>query len=786
MASDSNKFGDSITPSSPITFLQSFGIVVKKVVPNALLEALGTLNKRKVEFEQYISTAVPLHHVDPSTPKGQIKPKPRDVQLPNTADQKSDSDLLNSTSEIKAAFSEASHSLDLFDNYLESPSPETAKPLKLLFDRGTTAYNEIFTTEKIDIFLDLLRSFIINKCPQDDNSETKKPGECDQESSNSGNVNLDNNVVLDSKPNISSKKISQLNLQKEKSCPRSFKFESQKIDENDKCNKVVSKVKQSNGTANPGNVPKIPHDILTQTIQGPKTTLEQEHGKIPTTKQKAFVSFQVPSVGEIRAKGAYQFEQQAVLKDIIKQLEEKNLSLQKQLESLKIELNQCEEALSELGKINVEETAKKNEERRSELFQQIFRFPLSETQHSVMSTTNETPKNDRLCYPNGPLLNTLPGPQPTNKCANPPPLNASSIYLPASCQQPVNGAEALLQGHKNQPEIEKMIGRSNEGKREFPGQNPKGPMLSTFSDNSENPTPATQKRSSTTSGQTTNDEKGIDQSGSVETSSNLASTSQHGNEVLSYSIQQDDSGRESVSLGNVPPTSVATTLYNNYKLLLLFLAQRLLSSEVVMLKDWAAQNFSINNPQNATDVLFQLDQNGVINASDLSPLCKFFESIIRFDLVYIIDAFLLGDYSLLRQTPAYKNRDATGAQNPRHSATSRTPGFFNVVNTSQFSTNPAARGTLQISEDRNPAISRKTENRSGAQISVSQQTQRAAFLNPWNTSNPNLFSRSPNENHSMTPEQQNPKPIATGFAPIRKADVVHGNGDVASKCALWF
>ncbi len=402
------------------------------------------------------------------------------------------------------------------------------------------------------------------------------------------------------------------------------------------------------------------------------------------------------------------------------------------------------------------------------------------------STTNETPKNHRLGYPYGPLLNTLPGPQPTNKSANPPPLNASNIYLPACCQQPVNGAEALLQGHKNQPETEEKIGTSNEDKREFPAQNLKGPILSTLSENSENPTPGTQNPSSTIFGQTTNDEERIDQSGNVDTSSNLAWISQHGNEVLSFPIQQDDSGRESVSLGNVPPTSVATTLYNNYKLLLLFFAQRLLSSEVVMLKDWAAQNFSINNPQNATDVFFQLDQKGVINASDLTPLCKFFESIIRFDLMYIIDAFLLGDYSLLRQSPAYKNRDATGAQNLRHAATSGTPGLLNVVNTSQFSINPAARGTLQISVDRNSATSRKTENRSRAQNSVSQQTQRAAFLNPWNTTNRNLYSRSANENHSMTAEQQNPKPIATGFTPIKKPDVVHGNGAVASKCTLWF
>ncbi len=420
---------------------------------------------------------------------------------------------------------------------------------------------------------------------------------------------------------------------------------------------------------------------------------------------------------------------------------------------------------------------KKNEERKFELFQQIFHSSLSRTEQSVVST-NERPNDDRLNYQNGnckrshDISNIFPRPEPMNKSVNP-------------WEESVNGAEALLQGHKHLSDKEDEIGTSSKDECENQRQVP-DPVLLTFGDNIDNRTPAKQNPLNTTSRQTTSGGEGIDQSGNVKTSSNFPSPSKQGYKDLSFSIQQDDSGRESVSLGNVPPTSVARTLYNNYKLLLLSLAQRLLSSEVVMLQDWAAQKFSINNPQNATDVLFQLDQKGVINASDLSQLNDFFESIIRFDMVYIIDAFLLGDYSLLRQTPAYKNRDATGAQNPRHAATSRTPGFFNVVNTSQFSTNPAARGTLQISEDRNPATSRNTENRSGAQNSVSQQTQRAAFLNPWNTTNPNFYSRSPNENHSITPEQQNPKPIATGITPVKKTNVVHGNGNVASKCTLWF
>jgi hypothetical protein len=144
-------------------------------------------------------------------------------------------------------------------------------------------------------------------------------------------------------------------------------------------------------------------------------------------------------------------------------------------------------------------------------------------------------------------------------------------------------------------------------------------------------------------------------------------------ENLSFSIQQDDSGgRENISLGNIPPTSVATTLYNNYKLLLLSLARRLLSSDVVKLMEWAT--FSIENAQNATDVLLQLDQKGIINASDLSPLRDFFESIVRFDLAHIIDTFLLGDYNLLRDP------QRPGPQRPAM-ANTRHPGFFGSIAT---------------------------------------------------------------------------------------------------------
>ncbi len=160
-----------------------------------------------------------------------------------------------------------------------------------------------------------------------------------------------------------------------------------------------------------------------------------------------------------------------------------------------------------------------------------------------------------------------------------------------------------------------------------------------------------------------------------------------------------------------------------------------------MLKDWAAQNFSINNPRDATDVLFQLDQKGIINASDLSQLCKFFESIIRFDLVYIVDAFLFGDYTLLRKIRASKYRVQAGTQNSLHRVASRNPDFLIAVNSSQFSINPAASSALQTKEASNPTTLKKEQDNNGNQSSPPQQTYESST----NTTNQTPLARSPNE-----------------------------------------
>ena len=255
---------------------------------------------------------------------------------------------------------------------------------------------------------------------------------------------------------------------------------------------------------------------------------------------------------------------------------------------------------------------------------------------------------------------------------------------------------------------------------------------------------------------------GVNGSNNVATSSeeqeNVQSNSNHPKyEGLPFSVQQDDSnGRECISLCNKPPTSVAAMLYNNYKLLLLNLSQSLLSSDVIKLKDWANHNFSIENAQNATDVIFKLDEKRVINAGDLSNLRGFFESIIRYDLLHMIDAFLLGDYNLLRQVPGPKIRQTVRS-------------VSRYLNVSAFNVEiPTTGGNAG-----NPATTRKPSN--------SNMVAFPSSLKHTNASNPKPAFRSRNENQPTAHEQQDLKPIATGFSSSKVTDVVVPDGPVSCK-----
>lgn len=140
-------------------------------------------------------------------------------------------------------------------------------------------------------------------------------------------------------------------------------------------------------------------------------------------------------------------------------------------------------------------------------------------------------------------------------------------------------------------------------------------------------------------------------------------------ENLSFSVQQDDSDlQEYITLSKEPTDLMTADIYNHYTLLLSFLSEWLFSSEVELLVDWALRQHCIHNVVNATDVFLQLDQKGIVNASNLGPLCSFFWSINRIDLVYIIDEYLLGDYKLLRQALASKKHDICQSREPQSSS----------------------------------------------------------------------------------------------------------------------
>ncbi|CAB4021934.1 RING finger and CHY zinc finger domain-containing 1-like [Paramuricea clavata] len=109
------------------------------------------------------------------------------------------------------------------------------------------------------------------------------------------------------------------------------------------------------------------------------------------------------------------------------------------------------------------------------------------------------------------------------------------------------------------------------------------------------------------------------------------------------------SNAQPLGLLNEPSSSVNAHVYNVYRLLLLTISDRLLYSDVFKLKEWAKEKFSVESYLCPSKVILQLDQKGVINASDLGQLRVFFESITRFDLVYLIDEFYNGDYDKLRK-----------------------------------------------------------------------------------------------------------------------------------------
>ena len=447
----------------------------------------------------------------------------------------------------------------------------------------------------------------------------------------------------------------------------------------------------------------------------------------------------------LSTKSVYSSELSAISR--LRERENEIRSLKKQNELLQMK---HEEILVELGEVTVKNTAKENEEKKSKLFEQIFGSQITAGNGSAVSA-RQTSDDKKSFNVNG-----------SQKFPNQ--SNLSIVSEGAACEQPLLGATSLMQQSSDQPEMPEIVkndkARSGLGgaRNNMERASVKGPNDHQTTTNGMNTPPTTKVEQ----GENSMSEKpNLTQCGNVQAANGLTPPSSQEYEHLSFSVQQDNSEVEYISLSNKPPPSVATTVYNNYKLLLMFIAQRLLLSDVSKLKDWAHQNFSITNPENATDILFQLDQKGFINALDLRQIRDFFESITRIDLVYIIDAFLLGDYSLLRQNAEAKRRGENRSQNPRRDRPTKQPNISNSGNNSRDSFVGETSGNQGTSNS----------------FRQSQQTQNfASAHNPAHYSN-----NSANKNNLMPLEQRNNNPISTRLAPTKIAEVVVADGLVTSK-----
>ena len=161
------------------------------------------------------------------------------------------------------------------------------------------------------------------------------------------------------------------------------------------------------------------------------------------------------------------------------------------------------------------------------------------------------------------------------------------------------------------------------------------------------------------------------------------------NLVAAVSVQEsreESRGREGVSLSNIPTTAVERSVYNNYKLLLLTIGDRLLSGDVAKLKDWAGRVHAVNVASDISEMFLELDRKGVISASNLEELRKFFGKILRVDLVHLIDCFLLGDYTHLRSTSS--NR--IPGNNSRVNSSYTGSAFSRVTDVARFPTWPTS------------------------------------------------------------------------------------------------
>ena len=190
-----------------------------------------------------------------------------------------------------------------------------------------------------------------------------------------------------------------------------------------------------------------------------------------------------------------------------------------------------------------------------------------------------------------------------------------------------------------------------------------------------------------------------------------------------------ESSRMRVRLAYVPSTAVERHIYNNYKLLVLMISAMLLCSEVEKFKEWARNMYRVDISSHLFEGLLELDQKGIISASDLTNLKEFFEKLLRFDLVHLIDYFIEDDYTSLKgcarsiknNNPSRNTRTAglgatSSIANPKRSLTLGRRGAARNFGTSQgvdveesFPAKPAEVQNSQLTQNNEGAFGQNTD-----------------------------------------------------------------------------
>ena len=643
------------------------------------------------------------------------------------------SDVQSVMSELRACVANVSHSLDMIENSLQIPGEnnfkEATENSSHLFCDTKVIHSESLTENEVDeMFKSLLISFL-EKCVKVSDSKNEERERYDD----------DNDLVLDS----ASSQNNSISSESTKNDSQCMPEESLHLKVFKK--KYVEKTRQNGKERKKDQYENALQSMHSQDYDFRKHlkhgALEQKtpaFGSTFTEKQRNPVLKALPyhdsSMVDTQIDELSTFEKESLVKE--------NRNLKQQVKSLK---SKNGEIMAELGQIFFEKTAKESEERKAAIFQKIYHPSSSSDKRSdvVTSDNDKVSENAEFVIAN----------------AN---QSAGSEVTPD--EEPAQGAQAVVNG-------------IFDGKKErFPVRNndQNNSDMARLRNTSEAQRHSVQINSEASGGERVHEARNV-QAAVVSASSDRSQNDEQRltrqtSERLSFSVQQDYSNEsEYISLGNVPSTSASTsaltTVCYNYKILILSLGQVLLAEDVTKLKEWAAQNFSIENAQNATHILLQLDQKGIINASNLKSLRDFLESIVRIDLVHIIDSFLLGDYKLLRSIPAFKTR----AQSSQYGS----------LLGGASSTRPAARyGTGNTTY-----LQSMPENSSSRHNSSPQNNQQAAFSWSSTARTSAYISRSPNENHSTDDVLAKPKTVATACT---ETSVVVADGLKTSKLLISY